>query len=98
MRDSSLNDREEPINESAIEDKIKSKLEKQYQETLDTLEKQAKEAIAIRDEKIGQMRTEKKGASSDVQQKTREVALIKEKHEVLVKQYAELNDMSKKGE
>lgn len=83
---------------SAIEEKLRKKIEIGYTESLRELELQSKAGMLQREEIIKTLKTDKKKLQSELQVKSKEIEVLKGKLASLERQYRELEQTNKQGE
>ncbi len=79
---------------SALESQVKKRVYAEYQASLSKLEAQAKESIEQREKKIIQLRTEKKALAQEL----KDITVLRDKNEVLQKEFESVREISKRGE
>jgi hypothetical protein len=84
-----------PIEEEAS---IMRKIEEGYRESLDKLEREAKEGIKQREEVIVRLKGEKRMIMGELQGRVREITGLKERIAEVEKSYEGLQKQSKQGE
>ena len=73
-------------------------MEIEYEASIAKLEQKAKEGILVREEKLKELKNEKRAISLELKQVQTELSNIKEEYKEKTKQYQELSEMSKQGE